>query len=110
MCDATVASGPNTNTIVGSITFFSECAVNYIAQAVKHCCERRLRHIEVRAEVLARYQTHLAKLASTRPESGACNSWYKNKATGRVVQNFPGTMSYYWWLTRTFKAGDYVIC
>ena len=116
--------GPNTNTILGSITFFTECAVGYIVQAVlamrRH--EQQLGStrtgtgqaagapptvsLEVRGEVLDAFVRRLETWMVGRPELDSCSAWYKNEQF-RVVQNWPGTMSSYWWYTRKFRPAEF---
>ena len=99
--------GPNTNTIAGSISFFTECGVNLICKAVALTMRRGPKAtIEVKPAVVQAYNRRLDTIMATRPESGDCSSWYKNKE-GRVTQNFPGTMTFYWWLTRTLRKSDF---
>jgi len=100
--------GPRTNTIIGSISFFTECGVNYIVQAMRHVLRRNANVLEVREAVVREYNKDLDKRMATRPEASDCSAWYKN-ASGDVVQNFPGLMTEYWWLTRTFKPSDFIV-
>ncbi|WP_199556381.1 flavin-containing monooxygenase [Sandaracinobacteroides hominis] len=91
--------GPNTNIVVnGSIIFFSECAVNYIAEAARLIAEQG--PISVKAEVHdsfnARVDAENAKMAWGQP---GVTSWYKN-ARGRVSQNWPFALVDYWQATR----------
>ena len=107
--------GPNTNTIMGSITFFTECAVGYVVQAVRkaQAMERSAAlpvavTLEVKPAVLSAYTAKLDEWMAGRPERDSCSAWYKNKEN-RITQNFPGTMTFYWWLTRKFNAADFIV-
>ncbi len=91
--------GPNTNIVVnGSIIFFSECAVNYIAEAA--------RLIASTGPVAVRQEVHDAFNAKVDAENALMawgqqgfTSWYKN-ASGRVSQNWPFALVDYWQATR----------
>ena len=90
-------------TLVG----LTECGVNLICKAVALTMRRGPKAtIEVKPAVVQAYNRRLDTIMATRPESGDCSSWYKNKE-GRVTQNFPGTMTFYWWLTRTLRKSDF---
>lgn len=91
--------GPNTNIVVnGSIIFFSECAVNYIAEAARLITERG--PISVKPDVHdafnAKVDAENAQMAWGQP---GVTSWYKN-ARGRVSQNWPFALVDYWQATR----------
>jgi 4-hydroxyacetophenone monooxygenase len=100
--------GPNTNLVVnGSIIFFSECAVGYTLQALKHMLDHGLGTLEVREEVHDRYNARIdeanAHMAWGVPE---VSSWYKS-ASGRVSQNWPLPTVDYWAMTRYFQPEEY---
>ncbi len=111
--------GPNTNTILGSITFFIECACSYIVQAVQHLEKLEIATgkdnlcIEVKKDsVDVYYKSVLNKWFRGRPETDSCSSWYKtNSVIGDKISptNFPGTQTYYWWLTRSFDHMKYSV-
>ena len=126
--------GPNTNTVLGSITFFVECAVGYIVQAIGHA--QKQQHavaedgggqygsgrsaarvaLEVSEATVARYYGEtVVPCMDGRPEMEECPSWYKPPGAMKLPPgfvsptNFPGTMTYYWWLTRHFASADYAV-
>lgn len=97
--------GPNTNIVVnGSIIFFSECAVNYIAEAARLIA--REGPLSVRQDVHdafnARVDAENAKMAWGQQ---GFTSWYKN-ARGRVSQNWPFALVDYWQATRAPNPQD----
>ena len=126
--------GPNTNTVLGSITFFVECAVGYIVQAIGHARGAAADAagtgsaagagagagadvaIEVSAATVARYYGETVEpCMAGRPEMEECPSWYKPPGGNALPPgfvsptNFPGTMSFYWWLTRRFAPAEYAV-
>ncbi len=94
--------GPNTNLGSGSIVFMLECQARYIAQAVRMSAGRPL---AVRPEVEQEYDDEL----QGRLRDGVwskCSNWYR-VASGRVVNNWPGTVSEYRRRTRHFRRDEY---
>ncbi len=81
--------GPNTGLGHTSILLMIEAQASYIAEAVTTMRRRDLAAVEVRREVLDRYNAALAqKLEGTVWTSGGCSSWYVD-ATGRVSTLWP---------------------
>ena len=110
--------GPNTNTILGSITFFIECACSYIVQALAHMKKIELDGtcnscIEVKQDAVDEYyRCVVEKHFQGRPETDTCSSWYKKQdgnESNLSPTNFPGIQTYYWWLTRKFDHLKYAI-
>ena len=99
-----VMYGPNTNLGVGSIVYMLESQARYIRAAVAELAKRPGR-FEVRAEVENRYDRRLQRRLG-RSVWTLCSSWYRN-AAGRIVGNWPGTMTAYRWRTRRFRSSDY---
>jgi cation diffusion facilitator CzcD-associated flavoprotein CzcO len=99
--------GPHTNTILGSITFFSECAANYVSQMIKNVVKRGLKSVTVKPAAVKSYNDYVEKSFVGRPEMDDCSAWYKAGGGKVPVTNFPGGMSMYWWMTRRPKSADY---
>ena len=97
--------GPNTNLGANSIVFMLESQARYVVRAVRALAGRPGVALEVKAEVAARYdaalQRRLGRSVWTR-----CASWYRN-AAGRIVSNWPGTVSQYRMRTRALDLTDY---
>jgi len=97
--------GPNTNLGGNSIVYMLESQARYIVQAVRVLTRRRGVALDVKPEVAARFdsvlQRRLARSVWTR-----CSSWYRN-AAGRIVNNWPGTVTQYRLRTRALKLEDY---
>ncbi|WP_374388167.1 FAD-dependent oxidoreductase [Sandaracinobacter sp.] len=91
--------GPNTNIVVnGSIIFFSECSVNYIAEAARLIAAEG--PVTVRADVHDAFNAKVdAENAKMAWGQQGFTSWYKN-ASGRVSQNWPFALVDYWQATR----------
>lgn len=101
--------GPNTNLVLhgASIVFISECAANYVVDAVRLMLERKLQVLDVRPEVYQRYNDRLDRANALRAWGfSTVSSWYKN-AKGRVTQNWPFTALELWRRTRQIEPQDY---
>ena len=101
--------GPHTNTIFGSITYFSECGSSYVAQIINAVVKRGKRKAVVREECVIEFAAYIRKKFLGRPELGECNAWYKGTNPQAPVTNFPGGMLEYWWLTRRWNEEHYEI-
>jgi len=100
--------GPNTNIVVnGSIIFFSECAVNYIAGCLELLIGGGHRTLEVRADVHDAFNVAV-DAANDQMAWGAASvhTWYRN-ALGRISQNWPYSLLEYWRRTKTPDPADF---
>lgn len=100
--------GPNTNIVVnGSIIFFSECAVNYIAGCLELLIGGGHKALEVREDVHDAFNRAVDD-ANGRMAWGAAtvHTWYRN-ALGRISQNWPYSLLEYWRRTKTPDPGDF---
>jgi cation diffusion facilitator CzcD-associated flavoprotein CzcO len=94
-----VLYGPNTNLGHNSIIFMIECQVGYVVRCLDRLLRGGVRSLAVRRDVADRFNAELQrKLAKTTWTTG-CASWYKN-AAGKVVNNWSGFTTEYWWRTR----------
>ncbi len=102
--------GPNTNIVInGSIIYFSECEVHYVAEATRMLLEGGHRSMDCKPDVHDAYNERI-DAANRNMVWGAAevNSWYRN-AKGRVAQNWPFSLLEYWEQTREPHADDYVL-
>lgn len=99
--------GPNTNIIVGSIIFFSECSVKYILDCLRQLLEGKHQAMECREDTYWTYNKEIDEANRLRSwGASAVNSWYKNEH-GRVSQNWPFTLREYWERTKRCDPADY---
>jgi cation diffusion facilitator CzcD-associated flavoprotein CzcO len=85
--------GPNTNN--GSILFMHECQVGYIARHLERMDREGLRAIEVRAEVVDEYNRALQRdLDNVVVWNASCNNYYR-APSGRIVTQWPHSMTEY---------------
>ncbi|MET7772949.1 NAD(P)/FAD-dependent oxidoreductase [Nocardia sp. NPDC005366] len=99
--------GPNTNLGVGSIIYMIESQSRYIRQAVQLLAERPGHYLEVRAEPERQFNAAVQKRLVRTPWN-FCTSWYRT-ASGRITNNWPGTVTSYRRRTRRLKPDDYTL-
>jgi 4-hydroxyacetophenone monooxygenase len=102
--------GPNTNIVVnGSIIFFSECEVRYVARCIKLLVEKGLSAMDCRQDVHDSFNEEI-DAANEQMAWGlpGFSSWYKN-AEGRVTQNWPHSLLEYWSRTREPSEADFIL-
>jgi len=102
--------GPNTGLGHNSMIFMIEAQARYALQGIEALRDRKLRSIEVRADVQRAFVAELdRKMAKTVWMSG-CQSWYlagKAPGTGRNSTLWPGWTFDYAWQTRTLDVNAY---
>jgi len=91
--------GPNTNLGHNSIIFMIECQVGYVLRCIQALRARDLAWLDVREEVMARYNAELQSALRDTAWAAGCTSWYKT-ASGKVINNWSGFTVAYWWRTR----------
>ncbi|KAJ3483533.1 hypothetical protein NLI96_g6247 [Meripilus lineatus] len=91
--------GPNTTTGHASVIFTEEVQINYILNFVKPVIQRLASSFEVTPEANEEYNRDLQKKLSTSVWS-SCTSWYRLDHSGKVISQWPGTMTGYWWKMR----------
>lgn len=104
-----ISYGPHTNTILGSVTFFSECVANYIGQLIAYMTVNHKTKITAKEDNVRTYNNNIRRSFMFRPELDNCNTWYKTNAAALPITNYPGSMTSFWWLTRRFRPSDYDI-
>jgi cation diffusion facilitator CzcD-associated flavoprotein CzcO len=85
--------GPNTNN--GSIIYMIECQVEYVTQLLQRMDDEGLASIDVKREVMHEYNEALqGDLAGVDVWQAGCNGYYR-VPSGRIVTQWPHTMSEY---------------
>lgn len=97
--------GPNTNLGSGSIVHMLESQIAYVRQAVQMLAAG-MATLSVRPEVESAFDTEIQHRLDGSVWTG-CRSWYRT-ASGRIVNNWPGTMREYRRRTATFDVGDFI--
>lgn len=97
--------GPNTNLGSGSILFMLERQATYIRRLAEQADAAGIDAVDVRADVEADYDADVQQRLSRSAWAG-CTSWYRS-ATGRIVSNWPDTVSAYRRITARVSLDDY---
>src|SRR5262249_7350376 len=79
--------GPNTNLGHNSILFMIECQVHYVMECLRALDAGNLASLDVRADVVARYNRRLQGRLSGSVWARTGKSWYK-RADGRITNNW----------------------
>jgi cation diffusion facilitator CzcD-associated flavoprotein CzcO len=91
--------GPNTNLGHNSIIFMLECQARYIVRCIREAMRRGIKSIDVRKDVMDRYNAELQTELGKTVWADVEQSWYMTKA-GRITNNWPHATLTYWWRTR----------
>jgi cation diffusion facilitator CzcD-associated flavoprotein CzcO len=91
--------GPNTNLGHNSIIFMLECQASYVMDCLRQMDARGLAWIDLRPEVLERYNADIQRELARTAWAATGKSCYKT-ADGTITNNWPGTTARYWWATR----------
>jgi cation diffusion facilitator CzcD-associated flavoprotein CzcO len=85
-----VMTGPNTGLGHNSMIFMIESQIPYVLGALRALRRERLRWIDVREEIQARYNRRLhTRLSRTVWATGGCASWYQT-SSGKITTLWPG--------------------
>lgn len=98
--------GPNTNLGHNSIIFMIECQVGYAVQCIRELLKPGTAWLDVRRDVMDRYNRDLQTALGKTAWTAGCSSWYKT-ASGKVVNNWSGFTIDYWRRTRHPDWRDY---
>lgn len=98
--------GPNTGLGHTSMVFIIESQIAYVLDAVRTMRARRLKSVEVRPEVQARYNADLQRRLGDTVWMSGCMSWYLTR-TGKNTTLWPGFTFEYRLRTRRFDARAY---
>ncbi|TFK55103.1 FAD/NAD(P)-binding domain-containing protein, partial [Heliocybe sulcata] len=101
--------GPNVATGHSSVIFSEEVQIQYVLQLMKPVIDGEVKSFEVQSAASDAYNAWLQK----RMEDSVwteCNSYYRSdRKHGKVVANFPGTMSLFWWTLRKPRWEDFKV-
>jgi cation diffusion facilitator CzcD-associated flavoprotein CzcO len=98
--------GPNTNLGSGSIVYMLERQARYLRQAVA-LLATAVSTLDVRPEVANQYDEEIQQRLTHAAWTG-CQSWYRTDS-GRITNNWPGTVSEYARRTKTLSQADYQV-
>ena len=99
--------GPNTNLGSNSIIYMLEAQIGYVDRALRALRRRRLRWLDVRAEVQAEFNRWVDALSGRTVWETGCHSWYTTG--GRNTNNWPTFPFRYRRQMRRFDLRDYEV-
>jgi cation diffusion facilitator CzcD-associated flavoprotein CzcO len=99
-------TGPNTGLGHNSLIYMIEAQVEYVLGALKLMKRRRLKAVEVRADVMRAFNAGLQRQNRRNVWNSGCKSWYLD-AQGRNFTLWPTFTWKFRELTRVFRAADY---
>ncbi len=97
--------GPNTNQGGNSIIIILEAQAAYVVSALRAMRWRRARAVDVRRDVMERYNRELAQALAGTVWDG-CQSYFRN-ANGRIATQLPQTSRWYANRTKHFRMKEY---
>jgi hypothetical protein len=101
--------GPNTGLGHNSMIYMMESQFAYVLDAIRTIRSRRLKYVDVRADVETRFNERLQeRLRHTVWNAGGCSSWYLT-GTGKNTVSWPGFTFEYRYRMRRFDAESYVV-
>ncbi|WP_181784118.1 flavin-containing monooxygenase [Pseudonocardia pini] len=100
-----VLYGPTTNVGSGSVVHMLECQVRYAREGVRRLAAGA-RTVEVRAEAASAYDVEMQDRLGDSVWT-ECTNWYRTES-GRITNNWPGTMREYARRTAVFDDADYL--
>jgi len=98
--------GPNTNLGHNSIVMMIECQVHYLLGCVRAMRRRGVQAIDVRHDVVERFDRGQQAALDKTAWNGGCTNWYKTSG-GAIVNNWHATVAAYWLRTRRPRLGDF---
>jgi cation diffusion facilitator CzcD-associated flavoprotein CzcO len=102
-----ILMGPNTGPGHTSVLVYTEAQISHALQAIKMIMAEDIKYMDVRQEVLDRYNDGIQKRMKRMVWSG-CKSWYLSE-DGSNHSLYPGFAAEYVLRTRKLHPGDYEI-
>jgi hypothetical protein len=97
--------GPNTNVGSGSIVHLLECQIRYAREGIRRLATGT-RSLEVRPDAATAYDTEMQSRLTDSVWT-ECVSWYRTDS-GRITNNWPGTMLEYRRRTSQLDEAEYL--
>ncbi|KAM5353392.1 hypothetical protein ACJ41O_000042 [Fusarium nematophilum] len=82
---------PNCPIANGSLVPCIESSVKYITQAIQKIQTDQIRSLEVKQSLQNAFNDYVQQVHKDLVWTGSCNSWYKDRKTGRVIAVWPGS-------------------
>ncbi|KAJ3492156.1 hypothetical protein NLI96_g177 [Meripilus lineatus] len=98
--------GPNTVTSHGSVLFTEEVQAEYLIQLIRPIIQGHVTSVEVTPEANEVFNTAIQQRLEGSMWS-SCTSWYRLGHQGKIVTQWPGYLTEYWWRLRRPIWRDY---
>ncbi|KAF4999873.1 hypothetical protein FDECE_11372 [Fusarium decemcellulare] len=83
--------GPNCPIANGSLVPCIEWSARYIAKAITKIQTDQIRSLDVKKSLQDAFNDYVQEVHKDLVWTGSCNSWYKDRQTGRVIAVWPGS-------------------
>jgi cation diffusion facilitator CzcD-associated flavoprotein CzcO len=103
-----ILMGPNTGPGHTSVLVFTEAQIHHAVQAIRRLRDENLRYVDVRRDVMDRYNAGLQRRMKHMVWSSGCKSWYLS-SDGSNHSLYPGFAAEYVLRARSFHPSDYEI-
>jgi cation diffusion facilitator CzcD-associated flavoprotein CzcO len=100
--------GPNTGPGHTSVLVFTEAQISHALGAIRKLRDEGLKYVDVRQDVMDRYNAGIQRRMPHMVWSSGCNSWYLSE-DGSNHSLYPGFAAEYVLRTRRFRPADYEI-
>ncbi|EPQ58318.1 FAD/NAD P-binding domain-containing protein [Gloeophyllum trabeum ATCC 11539] len=101
--------GPNVATGHSSVIFSEEVQIQWVLQLIKPVIDGAVKSLEVSQEAFHEYNAWLQERLKNSVWT-ECHSYYRSdRREGKVVANFPGPMSLFWWILRKPRWNHFVL-
>ena len=101
--------GPGTNQNNTSVIIYLETQMQHITKLIARVAKTGATSFDVKREAQTAYADAEQAALKTTSFNANCYSWYKDPATGKIVNNYSGSAAMYWWYTKGVRWGDYRI-
>lgn len=103
-----ILMGPNTGPGHTSVLVYTEAQISHVLGAVRLMTQQRVKSVEVRDEVLTRYNARLQARMKYMVWSTSCNPWYLSEDGGNHSL-YPGPAWEYVLRAKNFRPRDYEV-
>lgn len=101
--------GPNCPIANGSLVPCIEWSVAYIIQAIQKMQRDQIRTLEVKQSVQDAFNAYAQEVHKDMVWQGSCQSWYKDRTTGKITAVWPGSSNHFMELIESPRYEDFEI-
>ncbi|KAJ4177179.1 hypothetical protein NW755_013998 [Fusarium falciforme] len=101
--------GPNCPVANGSLVPCIEWSAAYIIQAIQKMQRDQIRTLEVKQSVQDAFNAYIQEAHKDMVWQGSCQSWYKDRTTGKITAVWPGSSNHFMELIESPRYEDFEI-